>query len=526
MFTALIRKLRVLSIVAGIFICFYFIARVVVFSYSDYSRLDKLFGLFLLASEFYILVHAFGFMLNIFTLSSWRGKPRLGVSTPGREPSVAIVMAARHEPKEVLEGTLIVLHNVDYTNKSIYFLDDSSEQANKDMDDELARAHGIKMFRREQRHGAKAGIVNDFLLGMKEKYIAIFDADQNPMPDFLKEVIPILEGDDKLAFVQTPQFYSNIGESPVAKASAMQQAIFYESICEGKNATGSIFCCGTNVVFRREALQEVGGFAEDFITEDFATSVNLHTKGWRSWYHNHVVAFGTGPETLPAYFSQQARWAGGTISVFRKLLAALYDNPSTLSPGQWWEYMLAGTYYFVGWAFFFLMICPIAFLIFNIPSFFLYPQIYLFTYLPYFCLTLLVFFGTMRERHYNFRQIYSGLILGSLCFPLLMRAALYGLFGRRMKFVVTAKGRSEVLPLADLWPYLVMIALNAVAIGFGLMRIRQNPSAISVNMFWAGYHLFILWNIFYFNQLPVLGREEKAKWAVKPAAVPAQDRGN
>ena len=512
MLIAFLRKLRLLTLVAAISVCVYFVARVVIFSYSDYTALEKVFGLFLLLGESYMLVHAFGYMINVFTLTGQRREAPRAELRPGAEPSVAIVVAARHEPKEVLEGTIITFRNVDYPNKTIYFLDDSSEQAYKDEADALARDHGIKIFRRSARHGAKAGIVNDFLRGMTEKYVAIFDADQNPMPDFLNELVPILEGDEKLAFVQTPQFYTNIGESPVAKGAAMQQAIFYETICEGKNATGSMFCCGTNVIFRREALLDVGGFEEEFITEDFATSVNLHMKGWRSWYHNHVVAFGLGPETLPAYFKQQARWAGGTISVFRKLILNLLRHPFSLSPLQWWEYLLAGTYYFVGWAFFLLMICPMAFLLFNVPSFFLDPRIYLTTYIPYFCLTLMIFFATMKERHYNFRQIYYGLILGSLCFPLLMKAAVYGLIGKRMNFVVTTKGKAEVMPLSALWPYSVMLGLSIAAIGAGLIKMRDNPYAVGVNVFWAAYHAFILWNIFYFNQLPVLGREEKAKW--------------
>lgn len=507
-----LKNIKIFSFVSIIIICFYFLIRILIFSYSDYDFLEKLFGVLLLIGETYMLIHAFGYMIHIFMLGSGKKEPIKKEIIPGEEPSVAIVVAARHEPKEVVEGTIVTFKNLDYPNKSIYFLDDSSEQNYKDEADEIAKRHGIKVFRRSERHGAKAGIINDFLKTMTEKYIAIFDADQNPMPHFLNEIIPILEADPKLAFVQTPQFYTNIGESPVAKGSAMQQAIFYEIICEGKNASGSMFCCGTNVVFRRDALLDVGGFQEEFITEDFATSVELHMKGWRSWYYNHVIAFGMGPQTLPAYFKQQSRWAGGTISVFRKVIVSFLKNPFSLSPVQWWEYFLAGSYYFLGWAFFFLMICPIVFLLFNIPSFFLAPEIYLTVYLPYFSLTFLIFFASMKERHYNFKQVYYGLILGTLSFPILMKAALYGLLGKRMSFVITTKGKSETIPFLYLWPYLIMIGLNIAAIVYGIIRLEDSPYAISVNIFWAFYHLFILSKIFYFNQMPEIGREEKARW--------------
>lgn len=509
-----LRKIRLLALASAISVAFYFIARVVIFSYSDYTPVEKMFGLMLLLGETYMLVHALGYMLNVFNLGSRAENPAADAPEPGpgTEPAVAIIVAARHEPREVLEETIITFRNVEYPAKTIYFLDDSSDQAYKDEADALAREHGIKIFRREERHGAKAGIVNDFLRTMPEKYLAIFDADQNPMPDFLKEIVPILEADPRLAFVQTPQFYTNIGESPVAKGAAMQQAIFYETICEGKNVSGSMFCCGTNVVFRRDALLDVGGFEEEFITEDFATSVNLHMKSWRSLYHNHVLAFGRAPETLPAYFKQQARWAGGTLSVFRKLVLNFYKHPLKLSPAQWWEYMLAGTYYLVGWAFFLLMICPMAYLLFDVPSFFLNPQVYLAAYVPYFGLTLTIFFATMRERHYSAKQVYYGLILGSLCFPLLMKAAVYSLLGKRMTFVVTTKGKAEIMPVSALWPYGVMIGLNLAAVAVGAYKFRLHPYAIGVNIFWCAYHLFILCNIFRFNQLPVLGRDEEARW--------------
>ncbi|HBB67394.1 MAG: hypothetical protein A2X28_07190 [Elusimicrobia bacterium GWA2_56_46] len=495
-------RLRIFTLVGCVAVCLYFVARVIIFSYSYYSPVEKLFGILLLTGETYMLVHALGYMINVFNI---RGReltaPRAEIRQ-GEEPWVAVVVAARHEPKEILEETIITFRNLDYPNKNIYFLDDSSDQRYKEEADGLAARHGIKIFRREERRGAKAGIVNAFMAGMPEKYLAIFDADQNPMPDFLDELLPYLEANENLAFVQTPQFYSNVGDSPVAMGAAMQQAIFYESICEGKNLNDAMFCCGTNVVFRRTALMSVGGFDESSITEDFATSVKLHVKGYKSLYHPHVKVFGLGPDTLPAYFKQQARWSGGTVSVFKRIIQLFFRSPRSLTPMQWLEYFLAGSYYFVGWAFFFLMICPIAFLLFNVPSFFLRPEIYLTTFVPYFSLSLLVFYSTMSERHYTFKQIYTGLILGSLCFPVLMKSTLLALAGEKMTFVVTTKGGRERLDWKGLWPYSVMLGLNAAAIAVGALRFGNDPYAIGVNMFWAAYHIFILANIFRFNNPP------------------------
>ena len=136
-----------------------------------------------------------------------------------------------------------------------------------------------------------------------------------------------------------------------------EPTVFYEYICEGKGSNDSMFCCGTNVVFRKKALSEVGGLDESTITEDFATSVKLHTNGWKSLYYNHVYAFGMGPENLTGYFKQQFRWAIGTISVLKKIIWQFVTRPFSLTFAQWWEYFLSSSYYLVGFAFFFLMIC-------------------------------------------------------------------------------------------------------------------------------------------------------------------------
>ncbi|HOX22824.1 MAG TPA: hypothetical protein PLL10_05120, partial [Elusimicrobiales bacterium] len=92
------------------------------------------------------------------------------------------------------------------------------------------------------------------------------------------------------------------------------------------------------------------------------------------------------------------------------------------------------SYYLIGWAYLVLMMCPVLYLLFNIPSFFLDARVYISTFIPYMGLSLLIFFGTMHERHYRFKQVYWGIVLGFLTFPVLMKASLLGFFGKRMTF--------------------------------------------------------------------------------------------
>lgn len=481
----------------------YTVTRSTLLLFADYKPVEKVWAILLISGEFFILLHGIGYVLNIIKVN-FAGSKKIArhADLHRRKPYVAILVPARHEPKEVLENTFISINNIDYTNKKVYFLDDSTDEKCKKEAEELSKEYNLTLFRRTKPwHGSKAGIVNDCLEGLQEDYIAVFDADQNPLPDFLNITLPILEDDRKLAFIQTPQFYSNIEGNPIARGSAFQQAVFYEYICEGKSLSDSMFCCGTNVVFRTEALKQIGGLDESTVTEDFATSIKLHVRGWKSRYYPHVYAFGMGPENLEAYYQQQFRWAAGTIAVFKKMIRQFLLHPFSLKIRQWFEYFLSSTYYFVGIAFWILMICPIMYLMFKIPSFFARPNVYFFSFLPYIILSMSVFYLVLRKRNYSPRDLFLGQLLGISAFSVYMRAAVSALLGIKLSFGVTAKSKGTAISYFRLWPQIGIIMLNFTAIVWGINRFiyELNP-AILVNAFWAFYHMGVLSAIFYFNR--------------------------
>lgn len=496
----LFNALAILTLIA---ILVYVIIRTALFLFAEYTVIEKIFSILLISGESFVLIHAMGYVINI--IRAFRGtekkKEKAVFKMSGEGPSVAILVAARHEPRDVLENTFITINSMRYRNKHVYFLDDSSDEEYKKEADELAKEFDLILFRRRERHGAKAGIINDCLKTLTQKYVVIFDADQNPMPDFLDNIIPIMENDEKLAFVQTPQFYSNVEENSIARGAAFQQAVFYEYICEGKGSGGAMFCCGTNMVFRRNALMDAGGLDEFTVTEDFATSVKLHKKGWKSLYYNHVGVFGMAPKNLGGYFKQQFRWATGTIAVFKKLIWQFFTEPFSLRLNQWWEYFLSSSYYFIGIAFFFLMMCPITYLLFKIPSFFVKPEIYFLAFLPYIMLSISVFYIVLGERNYRIKDLFIGQLLGIAAFSVYMRGALSALLGVKVSFGVTEKGRISRLSYVRLWPQAMMLLLNFVAFVWGINRfIYEREPAVLVNGFWALYHFMVLSGILYFNE--------------------------
>ncbi|MFH1954310.1 MAG: glycosyltransferase family 2 protein [Pseudomonadota bacterium] len=526
--------LLLLPILCIVLAVLYLLVRTFLFLILDYQWYEKTLALFLLFAETFIIIHGIGYFLEIYhVVIRGKGLVQADDSPPPLEsyPPVAIIVSSFNEPLDVVEDTLVTFYNLTYPNKHIYFLDDTrydlpgqdSEERKRYRQsiDEMCQRIGVRLFRRQWR-GAKAGMINDFLDYIegkqkegfefynfsskerteKEKYIVVFDADQNPLPEFVEPLIARMEANPKLAFIQTPQYYTNFDTNRIARASGLQQVVFYEYICEGKSLTDAMFCCGTNVVFRREALMDVGGFDETSVTEDFATSLKFHLKGWRSAYIGKVLAFGMGPEDLGGYFKQQFRWALGTVGLFRKVLGFFLRHPKQLAFVKWWEYFLSSTHYFIGLVFLILILCPLLYLFLNVPSYFARPEIYALFFVPYFVLTLTIFFWTLRQRKYAFKDLVLGQLLMAITFPVYIKASILGLMGVKGTFGITPKGGAMQLPLKALWIQLSMAVLNFSAVIWGINRLiyEQEPAvALVVNMCWCLYHSLILSSVLYFN---------------------------
>ncbi len=523
-----------LPIAAMVFAATYLITRVVLFFITDYAWYEKLLAFFLLLAEIFILTHGIGYFLEIFSVA-WSKRTLARRFDPlvslDRHPPVAVVMPSYKEPLEVVKNSLITFYNLSYPNKYIYFLDDTRYDTNWDTPEnmeaykrsieELCQHIGVGLFRRKW-HGAKAGIINDFLqyLGGDgnedfkfynysgrakpevEKYLVVFDADSNPFPDFLEPLVAYMEKTPRLAFIQTPQYYINFESNRIARAAGLQQTVFYEYICEGKASKDATFCCGTNVLFRREALSDVGGFDESSVTEDFATSLQFHLKKWKTTYLNRVRTFQMGPEDLGGYFKQQFRWSLGTIGLLPRVIGRFLIKPHALTLLQWWEYFLSTTWYFIGFVFFIMLICPVVFLFFNVPVYFALPEFYFLVFFPYIIVTFTTFYWTLKQRNYAVKDLVTGQLLTFVTFPVFMKSSVLALLGFKGTFGITPKGTSRALPLSAMWAQLAMLVVCFAAAVWGVNRIiyEQQPlGGLLVNTFWCLYHAVILSSIFYFN---------------------------
>ncbi len=496
---------------------------------------ETLLATIFLFAELFGFIHSINYLLILRKVHVKESEQRVFADNDNLSletyPPIAIVVPSYHEPLSVLRNTLLCLYNLSYPNKNLYLLDDSPydtpwdtpEKIQKYREDlnELCQWIGVNIFRRKWR-GAKAGIINDFLQfrngaqfekmeflnyqtassDKPEKYIAIFDADMNPLPDFLEPLVPLMEKDEKIAFVQTPQYYTNFENNRVAKAAGLQQVIFFEYICEGKDLKNAVFCCGSNVLFRIEALHSTGGFDESSITEDFATSLKLHLEGWSSVYYPKVSAFGKGPEDLRAYFKQQFRWAQGTIQLAKQLPKHMLSNYKRLPLAIWWEYIISSTYYFTGCFFFVMMLFPILFIFFDTPPLFIEPAIYVAILVPYLALSFYLAVWTLYQRNYHPYNILSSIIISAISFYVYIKAAFCALIGKKARFEVTPKEKCAPLPLHDLWPQLSIMLLCVAALAWGANRLYYENTyfgGILGNMLWCAYNLIVMSFVLYFN---------------------------
>jgi cellulose synthase (UDP-forming) len=507
-----IRKLAGLIYLAFALLALYSATRIgVLLASTGYNLADSVMAVLLILAELFLVVHGVGYFGSMMKADRMRRESAPPLLAPPTNAPVALVIAAYNESPDVLDETLSAVVALDYPALHVYLLDDSTRDECRHGAETLAHKYGITLVQRQTRAGFKAGAINDVLPTLTEKYIALLDADQRPISSWLKDLVPVLEQDSELAFVQVPQVYGNLEGLPVARAAAYQQAIFFEYICEGKSRSNAMFCCGSNVIFRVDALRslakQVGDrthyFDETSVTEDFATSALLHMKGWRSRYINLPYVRGLGPETLPAYFTQQMRWATGTLGIGLRLLRHLIRAPRALQPAQWWEYLLSGTYYFVGWANCVFVAAPIAFIAFGIKPLQGYTHLYLTAFIPYIVLTMnLVFYG-MRLRGYKSSGIWLASALTFATAFTYMKASLVALAGRRRVFGVTAKGVGGSIPLRHMLPELCFFAgsLAAAIAGVAQMVLAGPSLPYALNTFWASYHALTLSVLFlYLNR--------------------------
>jgi cellulose synthase (UDP-forming) len=241
-----------------------------------------------------------------------------------------------------------------------------------------------------------------------------------------------------------------------------------------------MFCCGTNVLFRRSALDEAGGFPEGSLTEDFSLSIRLHELGWRSIYVNEVLAQGLGPEDMASYVSQQQRWARGCLASAPAVIKAELPFSVRL------QYLLSSMFFLSGWTFGLYMALPCVRIFTGAqPLAGATADQFLLHFAPYFVISLIAV-GVVGAGTYTYGAF--ALLIASYAIQVL--STLYVLSRRSGRFVVTAKhGRDGPQPMTVLPALLAMAGLSA-AIVYALDG--HITAAMLNNVAFAVFHICVL----------------------------------
>lgn len=437
-----------------------------------------LYGL-LVAAELYNLLQGVGFWSTLWRIGPVRGRPETPHAPAVPATAVDVLIPTYDEPVEIVEPTVAaavaLAHSTPGSEIRVALLDDGDRPVMA----ELARRHGAAYFNRPGSEGAKSGNINWALERTDAPYVAVLDCDHVPLPAFLSACLAEFDRPD-VAFVQTPQYYANEHDGGVAEASWAQQSLFFGTIARGRDAVGAMFCCGTNVVFRRDALDEVDGFSVDSLTEDFELSIRLHERGWASRYLPRVLASGLGPEDMSSYVSQQLRWARGCLDALPQVLTAKLPFRLRL------QYLLSAAYWLTGWTLVVYMVFPVVRILtgaqpIDVGS----AEEFLIVWGPYFVASMAVV-GLAGGGRYTF----GAFSLMSASFWIHVVASLLTALRRKGSFAVTPKqgaGGVQIKPV--LVPLLVCAALVGVAL-YGLLR-DQDPATVT-NASFAFVHVAVL----------------------------------
>lgn len=505
--------------------CIYLIWRAFFTIPFEYGLVSVIAGVSLFLVEFLGMLEALVHYYNMYNVES-HPLP----SVPEHlYPDVDVFIATYNEPEDILFKTVNGCKHMRYPDKKkvhIYLCDDGRRASIR----ALAERMGVGYITRDNNDHAKAGNLNNALSVTSSPYIVTMDADMIPRQEFLMRTVPYFlaqelenqgkeEKDQKhIGFVQSPQSFYNpdlfqyylYSEGRIPN----EQDYFYRDIQVSRNHSNSVIYGGSNTVIARRALDDIGGFFQDTITEDYGTGILIQSKGYICYAINEVLASGLSPTDLKSLISQRTRWARGVIATNRKLHVFLNKN---LTIAQKCNYWASEWYWFAPLKRLIYFMSPILYAVFGymVVKCTLW-QVLLF-WLPMYVTSNI----SLRMLSRNIRTTKWTSIYETVLFPFLLIPVLAETFGISMNtFKVTQKGKLENEAGKNLLytiPFALLVVLSIIGIvNCVRMLFQSNTMGPVVVLFWLIINLFTLIMAMFF----VLGRNyqrqsERAKIAVE-----------
>jgi cellulose synthase/poly-beta-1,6-N-acetylglucosamine synthase-like glycosyltransferase len=261
----------------------------------------------------------------VYSYSKNRANVPAKPDTPAEWPKVTIQLPIYNE-RYVIERLIEAISHLDYPPGllEVQVLDDSNDETQEVARNcvERYRALGldVRYLHRANREGYKAGALAEGLKSATGQCIAIFDADFQPGPDFLRLTLPYFS-DPRLAMVQTRWTYLNRDYSALTEVESILLDGHFVIEHGARARSGRFFNFnGTAGVWRREAIEDAGGWQHDTLTEDTDLSYRAQLRGWRFLYLPDIECPSELPVEMNAFKAQQARWAKGLMQTAKKIL--------------------------------------------------------------------------------------------------------------------------------------------------------------------------------------------------------------
>ena len=273
--------------------------------------------------------------------------------TGGDQPWVVVQVPMYNEPYELVRETLMALAHLDYPKYLVQVVDNNTKDPAVWMpvQDLCARLGSrFQFLHLDPWPGFKAGALNEATrrLPPEVEVIAIVDSDYVVHPGFLSATVPYF-ADPEVGFVQTPQNYRDWRDDRYLRGLFHSYRYFFDITMPARAHRNAIIFCGTMGLIRRSALEEIGGWNPDCITEDAEASLRILGRGYRGVYVRKAFGEGLMPLTFDGLKKQRFRWALGGIQILRqnwRELAPFTHHELRLTPAQRAHYLVGALQWF------------------------------------------------------------------------------------------------------------------------------------------------------------------------------------
>ncbi len=466
---------------------FYILWRFTTIPFS--SGVSMFLGLMLITAELIGLCQFFTFQFMF--LRKYKREDKTLDSFIGQElPTVDVLICTYNEPISLLKKTVVAALNIDYPTEklNVYVCDDGNRMEVGD----LCMEYGAHWMTRKDNKGAKAGNINHALSKTTGDLFLVLDADMIPKRNFLSKTLGYF-ADEDVAFVQTPQIFYNMDMYQYNYRSNIpnEQDFFMRDVQEARASINAVLHVGTNAVFRKKHIEEIGGYPTCSITEDMAVGMLLHAKQFRGIFVNEELAFGLSTTMYTDLLKQRDRWCRGNLQVMFKILPkALFS----LTKAQRIAYFDGLLYWFSSIQKMIYLSIPIIYLLFGVTIIEASFHDLIVLFIPYIMGQLLIFKTlSPKTRSIRWSHIYDTAMAPHLTISILKQV-----LNLKIDFQVTRKEfecEKGYFQFRVVLPHIFLAVLSITSWYTGRLHLESGlitESGYLVNMMWSLYNIAAL----------------------------------